>query len=691
MKRPASCLFSALSSLLLFAVTSLAAFSGAPEHRTHVSIVADQFFVNGRPTYPGRVWRGHRIEGLLLNSRMVQGIYDDLNPATASRWAYPDTRKWDAERNTQEFIAAMPQWRAHGLLAITLNLQGGSPQGYSKEQPWINSAIAPDGSLRPEYMARLARILDEADRLGIVVILGYFYFGQDERVSDEAAVINAVDHATHWVLEHGYTNVLIEVDNECDVKSYDHAILQPARVSELIARVRGITHDGHRLLVGTSYGGGGVPGDNVLAVSDFVLLHGNGKNDPDRVRKMIGATRARSAWRTMPVVVNEDDHFDFEKSENHFVAALGETASWGYFDPGKSDYSDGYQCPPVNWGINTPRKQAFFNLVAEISGATLEGPTITSATAAGWTHVVAVSGRPTPREECALVESDGRLYLLGGRGINPVDIFDSKTRRWTQGAPPPIEVHHFQAVVWDHRIYLAGAMSGKYPREQPIDRIVIYDPKSDVWSWGATIPADRRRGSAGAVVYDGKLVLVCGITNGHTDGWVRWCDTYDFKTGEWSVLPDAPRARDHFAAGIVGAKLYAAGGRRSSAITKQVFDLTIPEVDVYDFAANSWSTLPPASNLPAPRAGSSTLAVGQELFVFGGESMAQTLAHAEVQALDTRTGRWRNLPSLVQGRHGTSAVFFGDAFYTCAGAGERGGKPLLSTMEQLTLPVGNSP
>jgi hypothetical protein len=97
---------------------------------TQVSIHGEDFYINGQPTYAGRTWNGHRIEGLLLNTRMVQGIFDDLNPETINRWVYPDTGKWDAERNTREFIAAMPEWREHGLLAFTLNLQGGSPYGY---------------------------------------------------------------------------------------------------------------------------------------------------------------------------------------------------------------------------------------------------------------------------------------------------------------------------------------------------------------------------------------------------------------------------------------------------------------------------------------------------------------------------------------------------------------------------------
>src|SRR5205807_1552147 len=117
---------------------------------------------------------------------------------------------------TREFLTAMPAWREHGLLAITLNLQGGSPVGYAKgKQPWHNSALTDKGDLRPDAMQRLERVLDRADGLGMVVILGLFYFGQDERLEDEAAVRRGLVNATRWVLDRGYRNVLIEVNNEC--------------------------------------------------------------------------------------------------------------------------------------------------------------------------------------------------------------------------------------------------------------------------------------------------------------------------------------------------------------------------------------------------------------------------------------------------------------------------------------------
>ncbi|MCS7314094.1 MAG: hypothetical protein RMI94_05775 [Bryobacterales bacterium] len=340
---------------------------GAAARRTEISIEGEQFLINGKPTYAGRSYRGLKIQGLLMNARLVQGIFDDRNPETRARWAYPDTGVWDPERNTREFIAAMPQWRSHGLLSFTINLQGGSPEGYSKQQPWHNSAIEADGSLRPDYMNRLERILDRADELGMAPIVGVFYFGQDERLRDENAVRRGLENAVRWILEKGYRNVLLEVNNECNVR-YDHAILQPGRVHELIELAKSIRVGGRRLLVGTSYGGGTIPGSNVVAVSDFLLMHGNGVGDPRRIAEMVRQARKVQGYRPMPILFNEDDHYDFDKPYNNMIAAVSEYASWGYFDPGQSNYRDGYQCPPVNWGINTERKRQFFALLKEMTG-----------------------------------------------------------------------------------------------------------------------------------------------------------------------------------------------------------------------------------------------------------------------------------------------------------------------------------
>ena len=355
--------------LLLTLAFAWLAVDAVADPQTTVSIEGEQFFINGSPTYEGRAWNGHRIEGLLFNSRMVQGIFDDLNPATRDRFVYPDTGSWDPERNTDEFVAAMPSWAAHGMLGFTLNLQGGSPMGYGNKD-WVNSAFDEKGELRPAYVGRLRKILGEADRLGMVVILGYFYFGQDQNLEDEAAVLRATDNATRWILDHGYRNVIIEVANECNNRAYDRAIIKADRVHELIRRIQAVERDGRRLLVGVSYNGNTLPGPEVVEASDFVLIHGNGVKDPARITEMVELVRAMGEYRPMPIVFNEDDHYDFEKDVSNMTAAVAAYASWGFFDFRRDGegFDEGYQSVPVNWEISSERKRGFFEKVTEITG-----------------------------------------------------------------------------------------------------------------------------------------------------------------------------------------------------------------------------------------------------------------------------------------------------------------------------------
>src|SRR5690606_22067035 len=136
---------------------------------------------------------------------------------------------------------------------------------------------------------------------------------------------------------------------------------------------------------------------------------------------------------------------------------------------------------------------------------------------------------------------------------------------WTtlsQSAPKSF--NHFQATEYGGLIWVIGAFrTNSFPEEEPEEHIWAFDPVKQEWMQGPEIPEDRRRGSAGLVVYNDKFYVIGGNTIGHSGGYVNWFDEYDPGKGTWTVLEDAPRARDHFFATVIGNKLYAASGRLS--------------------------------------------------------------------------------------------------------------------------------
>ncbi len=369
--RSSSILYFLLLACLCTACPDSRKETGSDSRKTKISISGEKILINQVPTLKGVTWNGISLEGLLPNSRMVQGIFDDLNPETVSMWKYPDTGKWDPERNTEEFVAAMPLWREHGLLGFTINLQGGSPQGYSSHQPWHNSAIDPQGNLRADYMQRLEKIMDQSDELGMVTILGIFYFGQEQRLENDEAARHAVRSTIDWLVERGYTNVMIEIANECNNNAYELSIIKEDRVDELITLAQELSQEkGYPYPVSVSFNGNTLPPASVVKVSDFILIHGNGVNQPERITEMVETVRAMPEYRPMPILFNEDDHYDYDAENNNMLAAFRAGASWGYFDYRREGegFEAGYQSVPVDWGLGHERKKDFFGKVKQMSG-----------------------------------------------------------------------------------------------------------------------------------------------------------------------------------------------------------------------------------------------------------------------------------------------------------------------------------
>ena len=295
----------------------------------------------------------------------------------------------------------------------------------------------------------------------------------------------------------------------------------------------------------------------------------------------------------------------------------------------------------------------------------------------GQWHIVATRNEIPNRGECGMAAWEGRLYLVGG-GALPTQVYDPATALWQQRAAPPQNINHFQAVALGGRIYVLSALTtGPYPNQPNIEKPLIYDIATDKWTAGNPLPAGRNRAAAGAAVYNGRLLLVAGIQQGHFSGTTNQFDQYDPVSNSWTPLPDAPHIRDHCSAAVLGDKLYVAGGRNTSYHEPDnfmsFFKKTVLEVDCYDFKSGQWSTL--AARLPQGSGGGALVALQGKLFYMGGERATDTepnMPRNDVYWLEPGTGtEWKNASALREPRNGMSAAVMNDTIYVFGGAGPK--------------------
>ncbi|MCI0534985.1 MAG: beta-lactamase family protein [Verrucomicrobiales bacterium] len=302
-RRPFRALAACLAGLVLWSAVAAGAAAGAPA--TKVSIVDGKWRINGEATY-----HGAKAEGLLMNVRMVNAVFEDANNKTRPHG-------FDADANTDRFIKQIPDYVSHGVRAFTLCLQGGAC-GYEGA---ANSAFQPDGSLRASYLQRVRRVIEACDQHGAVVILSCYYQRQDQVLKDDAAVRAGVVNVAKWIQDCGFANVVLEVANEFAHAGFDHKLLKTAAGGAGLIALAKQTAPG--LLVSTSGLGDGELPDKAARAGDFLLIHFN--NTPlDRIPGRIAALKKHGK----PIVCNEDDKLGAEGAKAAELC-VANGASWG--------------------------------------------------------------------------------------------------------------------------------------------------------------------------------------------------------------------------------------------------------------------------------------------------------------------------------------------------------------------------
>ncbi|XP_043722829.1 kelch domain-containing protein 3-like isoform X2 [Telopea speciosissima] len=247
---------------------------------------------------------------------------------------------------------------------------------------------------------------------------------------------------------------------------------------------------------------------------------------------------------------------------------------------------------------------------------------------------------------CNAIHGGKLLYIFGGYGpdtcqTNEVHIFDTVKQIWIKptmrGIPPSPRDSHSCTTVGNN-LFIFGGTDGK----NPLKDLFILDTSTNTWMCprlnGEGPPP--REGHSAALV--GKRLFIFG---GCGKSWqssyeVYYNDLYILDTENlvWqkaATSGNSPSARDSHTCSSWKNKIIVIGGEDSS-------DYYLSDVHLLDTDTLVWRELSTSGHMLPPRAGHSTVALGRNLFVFGGFTDARNL-YDDLHMVNVDTGVWTNV------------------------------------------------
>lgn len=261
------------------------------------------------------------------------------------------------------------------------------------------------------------------------------------------------------------------------------------------------------------------------------------------------------------------------------------------------------------------------------------------------------------RTEVSAAASAGKVYVVGGfdarTGLSTaaVERFDPVTGRWSRARSMPRPLNHMSAFAYRDDLYVLGGYAGPGDTStEAVSSFWRYDSARDRWSAMPSAPTPRAALAVGVV--GDRLYAAGGRNDG---GVVDALEIFDFRTRRWRRGPALPTAREHVGGTALDGAFYVIAGRVLGQGNLSVVERYRPE-------RGRWERLAPIGNA---RAGFSALAASGRVVAIGGERVGETVA--PVEAFTPATGRWTSLAPMRVPRHGLGGAVDGSTVYALEG------------------------
>lgn len=299
---------------------------------------------------------------------------------------------------------------------------------------------------------------------------------------------------------------------------------------------------------------------------------------------------------------------------------------------------DGMQRP-----MPMPQPPGVYIVGGHASGNTLAGAERFDPETNRWD---ALPVMPTPRHGCAAASVAGILYVFGGANdgglpLSTAERYDPLLGRWERLPLVPTARHGSACASAAGVLYVVGGYDG----EGVLATTERFDPVAGRWEALPSMPTARGRCAAASV--DG-MVYAVGGTDGGQGQELASVERLDPCTLQWERLEPMPTPRCGCAAVALAGALFVVGGRCNNE-KLEVVKLSVMER--FDPARGFWETVAP---MFTPRDGLAAAAASDQLYVFGGRGVGQTLP--TVERYSPHTGQWEALPGMPKARCGCAAA-----------------------------------
>lgn len=233
-----------------------------------------------------------------------------------------------------------------------------------------------------------------------------------------------------------------------------------------------------------------------------------------------------------------------------------------------------------------------------------------------------------------LVALSGKLFQLGGfdgsQVSSLIQVYDPGANRWETVAPMITPVMAASSAVIGSRIFVAGGFNPGTGKST--DLLQAYDPAQD--SWSLRKPATLAVSGAGAAQVEGRLFVIGGWTNDTSGSPVltNRVQIYDPAADTWSYGASAPLAIAGSAAVAVGSKIYLVNGRTDP-------DVVTDRVFIYDTSADSWQESPQTTLFGVYEAAAGY--IENRIYLVGGRRTVGGPSEQILQTYEIALSEWR--------------------------------------------------